>query len=156
MQRIELLRVNPPAANVVEAAPPDLPEILSLLDAAGLPVADLTADSQVEFLIARRAQRLVGVVGLERFGEVGLLRSLAVDAEHQRQGMGLALTRALEAHAASMGISSLVLLTETASGFFLRHGYEAIPRAGAPRAVQASTEFRQLCPDSAVCMTKRL
>jgi amino-acid N-acetyltransferase len=148
--------VSAPPANVVAAAATDLPEILFLLDASGLPVADLTGGSQVEFLIARRLQRLVGVVGLERFGEVGLLRSLAVDAEHRKQGLGLALIRALEAHAASMGISSLVLLTEAASGFFRRHGYEAIRRAGAPRAVQASTEFRQLCPDSAVCMTKRL
>ena len=148
--------MNAPVAGVVEAATTDLPEIVSLLTTAGLPVADLTASSQVEFLVARRAERLVGVVGLERFGEVGLLRSLAVGAEHQRQGLGLALTRALEAHAASTGISSLVLLTETASEFFRHHGYEVIPRAGAPRAVQASSEFRQLCPDSAICMSKRL
>ena len=148
--------MNAPAASVGQAAITDLPEILSLLSAAGLPMSDLTDSSEVEFLVARQDERLVGVVGLERFGEVGLLRSLAVGAEHQRQGLGLALTRALEAHAASTGICSLVLLTETASGFFRRYGYQAIARAGAPQAVHASTEFRELCPESAICMSKRL
>lgn len=148
--------MNAPPANVGQAAITDLPEILSLLSAAGLPMSDLADGSQVEFLVARRGEHVVGVVGLERFGEVGLLRSLAVGAEHQRQGLGLALTRALEAHAASTGICSLVLLTETAPGFFRQHGYEAIARAGAPQAVQASTEFRELCPASAICMSKRL
>jgi amino-acid N-acetyltransferase len=150
------LRVNAPAAKVGLAAITDRPEILSLLSAAGLPMSDLADGSQVEFLVARQGKHLVGVVGLERFGEVGLLRSLAVGAEYQRQGLGLALTRALEAHAAATGICSLVLLTETASGFFRRYGYEAIARATAPQAVRASTEFRELCPESAICMGKRL
>ena len=143
-------------ASVSAAASKDLPAIVALLSAAGLPVADVAADSHPEFLIIRRDGRLVGVVGLERFGDIGLLRSLAVSAEHRGHGLGLELVRALEEHAAHTGTAALVLLTETARDFFLREGYRVITRAQAPASVRESSEFRSLCPDSAVCMTKQL
>lgn len=143
-------------ASVFAAVSADLPAILSLLSSSGLPIADVKPDSHPEFLITRDNGRVVGVVGLERFGGVGLLRSLAVTPELRRHGLGLALTRALEERAATTGITSLVLLTETARDFFQRHGYQVIARQAAPASVQASSEFRTLCPDSAVCMTKHL
>jgi amino-acid N-acetyltransferase len=133
-----------------------LPAILALLTAAGLPVADLQPDKQAEFLVARHNGCVIGVVGLERFATAGLLRSLAVDAEFRRHGLGVALTQALEEHATRTGLASLVLLTETAADFFSRCGYQVIPRAQAPAAVQASSQFRLCCPASAVCMTKQL
>ena len=87
---------------------------------------------------------------------MGLLRSLAVSAEHRRCGLGIALTRALEENATRAGVTSLVLLTETARDFFEHRGYQVIDRAQAPDAVLMSSEFRTLCPQSAVCLTKRL
>ncbi|HSD73828.1 MAG TPA: arsenic resistance N-acetyltransferase ArsN2 [Steroidobacteraceae bacterium] len=144
------------ATGVSPAASADLPAIVALLGAASLPVADLESTSHPEFLVARRGRRVIGVVGLERFGDVGLLRSLAVSPGDRGRGLGLALTRALEQHAARSGLASLVLLTETARNFFEQQGYQVIARADAPQAVHASSEFRLLCPDSAVCMSKRL
>jgi amino-acid N-acetyltransferase len=99
---------------------------------------------------------VIGVIGLERFDDVGLLRSLAVSGEHRHHGLGFALVRALERRAALAGIAALVLLTVTARDFFLRAGYQVITRMQAPASVRASSEFRSLCPDSAVCMTKQL
>ena len=144
------------ATSVSPAASADLPEIVALLAAASLPIADLESTSHPEFLVARRERRVIGVVGLERFGDVGLLRSLVVNPGDRGRGLGLALTRALEQHAARSGLASLVLLTETARNFFQRLGYRVIARADAPQPVQTSSEFRLLCPDSAVCMSKRL
>ena len=138
------------------AADADLSAIVELLAANGLPTADVRGDSRPEFLVMRQGRRVIGVVGLERFGAVGLLRSLAVSAEHRRLGLGIALTHALEEHAVRSGLKSLVLLTETAAGFFERRGYHVIARADAPAAVQASTEFRTLCAASAVCMIRKL
>ena len=143
-------------ASVSAAVSADLPAILSLLSSNGLPIADIKPDSHLEFLITRDNGRVVGVVGLERFGSVGLLRSLAVCPELRGRGLGQALTTALEERAARTGITSLVLLTETAREFFQRHGYQAIARKAAPAPVQTSSEFQTLCPDSAVCMTKDL
>jgi amino-acid N-acetyltransferase len=149
--------VKAPASDGIgAAASADLPAILALLTSAGLPVADVATVSHPEFLVARRDGRVAGVVGLERFGDVGLLRSLAVDEAHRRQGLGVALTRALEERAARNGIIALVLLTETARDFFQHRGYQVIDRARAPAAVLKSSEFRTLCPQSAMCLAKRL
>lgn len=142
--------------SVTLAACADLLAIVELLAANGLPTADVRVESHPEFLVVRQGTQVVGVVGLERFGQVGLLRSLAVSQQHRRLGLGIALTRALEAHAAEVGLSKLVLLTETAAGFFERLGYQVVARSAAPAALQASAEFRTLCPASAVCMIRNL
>jgi amino-acid N-acetyltransferase len=62
----------------------------------------------------------------------------------------------LERVARAAQISRLVLLTQTAADFFARHGYRVIERSAAPQNMQASEEFRSLCPDSATCMAKSL
>ena len=99
---------------------------------------------------------IVGTVAIERFGDVGLLRSLAVRLEYRGTGLGRILVRHAERSALDEGIQSLCLLTTTAAGLFLRQGYERIARDAAPEAIRGSAEFRSLCPDSAVCMLKRL
>jgi amino-acid N-acetyltransferase len=134
----------------------DIADIVELLASNGLPSGDVSGESRPEFLVIREGRRLIGVVGLERFGDAGLLRSLAVSPEHRRLGLGIALTRAVEEHALREGLGALALLTETASGFFAHLGYRVIGREEAPAPVRASTEFRTLCPASAVCMVKHL
>jgi len=141
---------------VTPAAASDLPAIVDLLEASGLPTADLQAGSAPQFWVARHGGRVIGVIGLERFGKVGLLRSLAVSSEHRRTGLGIALTHTLESHAVRSGMTSLVLLTETAAAFFERLDYEVVTRDAVPVSIQASAEFRTLCPASAVCMMRKL
>ncbi len=141
---------------VTPAVASDLPAIVDLLAANGLPTADVQEGSAPAFWVIWREKRLIGVIGLESFGTVGLLRSLAVSAEHRRTGLGVTLTHALESHAMRSGLTSLVLLTETAAGFFKRLDYEVVTRDEVPASVQASAEFRTLCPASAVCMMRRL
>ena len=62
----------------------------------------------------------------------------------------------LERLARAAQIGELILLTETAADFFASQGYHAIERSSAPQDMQASEEFRLLCPGSATCMAKRL
>lgn len=135
----------------------DRPIVRSLLAEAGLPVADLDLAADLTFWVVRDdAGRPSGAIGLERHGDVGLLRSLVVTPDRRRHGLGRMLVRALEEHANATGIAQLVLLTETAETFFRRLGYAVIERDRAPAAVTRSAEFRTLCPDTAVCMSKRL
>lgn len=54
----------------------DLDAAVRLLSDAGLPVDDLTADRLA--LVAEEDGELHGLIGLEHFGDVGLLRSLVV------------------------------------------------------------------------------
>src|SRR5512134_2135147 len=131
-----------------------LEEVRALLDASGLPTSDLTAE--VQLLGERDAQGLVGVVGLESRGDVGLLRSLAVRGDRRGTGLGSQLVSALEARAAAGGIRDLYLLTTTATAFFARRGYQEVTREAAPAGIRQTTEFASTCPASSAFMKKRL
>ncbi|MEB2541715.1 arsenic resistance N-acetyltransferase ArsN2 [Burkholderia cenocepacia] len=141
--------------NIREARPDDLDSVRTLLDLNQLPTADVTEALLNDFLVVGDP-RLVAVAGLERFGEVGLLRSLAVSGSERSQGIGKGLVEAVEEKAKATGISSLWLLTTTATNFFLTVGYSVVARDDAPAGIRNSSEFRDLCPASATCMRKLL
>ena len=69
------------AASIEPATPSDMAAIKALLDASGLPTADLGATAWTGFLVLRQNGGVRGVVGLETSGPVGLLRSLAIVEE---------------------------------------------------------------------------
>ncbi|ARL04446.1 arsenic resistance N-acetyltransferase ArsN2 [Burkholderia multivorans] len=141
--------------NIREARPDDLDSVMSLLDLNQLPTADVTEDLLNDFLVVCDP-RLIAVAGLERFDEIGLLRSLAVSGSERSQGLGRKLVEAVEERAKATGISSLWLLTTTATNFFLAVGYSVVTRDDAPAGIRNSSEFRDLCPASAICMRKLL
>lgn len=134
----------------------DYAAVISLLDAAHLPHADLTPEHLDEFLLSERGRGLDGVVGLEGQGEARLLRSLAVSERAQGHGLGHRLLEAAEAQARSRGAQRLWLLTTTAEAFFARAGYVRAERETAPKALRLLTEFSSVCPSTAACMTKAL
>ena len=137
------------------ATPDDLPQVRRLLAANGLPTQDLDT-TPIEFLVADDGGTVVGAVGLERFGDAALLRSLVVDAAGRGTGLGGALVTAIEARAVEAGATDLALLTTTAAPLFARRGWQTVPRDALPTGVHASGEFRSLCPASATAMTKPL
>ena len=106
----------------------DLPSVLELLTAAGLPTADLTSADGLQLWILTAGDSPRGVIALERFGDDGLLRSLALAREYRHRGLGRELVARLERDARDAGIAQLVLLTETAESFFSRLGYDSIDR----------------------------
>ena len=93
---------------------------------------------------------------MERFGARALLRSLAVAPSYQQRGMGRRLVARLEREAQADDVEQLVLLTEAAEKFFRAIGYEVIDRRHVPEDIKQSAEFRSLCPESAICMSKLL
>lgn len=128
----------------------------SWLADAGLPVADLTADHMQNFLVAEAHGVPIGMIGLERFADVGLLRSLVVDASSRSAGTGALLVAALEARASELGVTELWLLTTDADRYFSRLAYEVIDRSDAADSIQNTKEFLSLCPGDAVLMRKQL
>lgn len=122
---------------------------------AGLPSEDLTPAHMQDFLVAIAAGVPVGMVGLQQFGAVGLLRSLVVDTRRRRAGLGRQLVAALEAQAAGSGVRELWLLTIDAQGYFATLGYALRERSDAPAAIRATPEFASLCPGDAFLMSKR-
>jgi amino-acid N-acetyltransferase len=141
--------------NVQAAKTTDLPDILALLKAAALPVAGI--ENHVETaLVAKESERLLGCAAVEVYGQVGLLRSVAVDAGRRGEGLGEELTKAALELARKRGVRDIYLLTTTASHFFPRFGFTAIPRAELDPALQQSEELRGACPASALAMRAAL
>lgn len=130
-------------------------EVISLLQTNNLPTGDL-ALSLDEFYTATDEGKLIGVIGMERFGRFGLLRSMVVHADYRNKHIAEALVTKLEEHAKASGITDMYLLTETADKYFSRKGYSAIAREEVPAVVKASSEFSHVCPVSATVMKKHL
>src|SRR5688500_7628795 len=130
----------------------DLGAARSLLQRAGLPVSGVDEQFGSGYAVAESDGAVVGVIGIERHGNYGLLRSAAIEPEWRGQGIGEALTRNRLAWATAVGIDEVYLLTETASDWFPRFGFVRVDRAAVPPEVAASSEFSELCPASAVSM----
>ncbi len=141
---------------LARATAEDLTEICTLLRAADLPTDDVSLTAPQEFILARRAGGIVGVVGVELYGATALLRSACVIKPASRAGLGARLCEAAEAQARAAGASNIYLLTTTAAAYFSRRGYQPVDRASAPAAVANSPQFRDLCPASAVLMMRVL
>ncbi len=144
------------AAAIRPAQMADLSAITDILDGAGLPTADLASAREFQSWVLEEKGSVVGVIGLERFGDAALLRSLAVTPGYRRRGLAHALVAHLEHEAQAQQIRQLVLLTETAWAFFRSLGYMVTDRARVNDSVKHSAEFRALCPESAICMVKML
>ncbi|MDX1404198.1 MAG: arsenic resistance N-acetyltransferase ArsN2 [Woeseiaceae bacterium] len=138
------------------ASAEDWDAVRDLLRASDLPTEDLGPDRLDGFLIAEDDGVIVGLIGLELLGDVGLLRSLVVEKKARRAGLGSKLVGALESAAETAGVTELWLLTIDAQDFFQRHNYEIVSRETAPESVRGSEEFSALCPDTAYLMCKSL
>ena len=143
-----------PSVLLRSARPQDLAGVTRLLSEADLSIG-LPSDLR-RFIVAKQAGRLIGAAGLEPYGRSGLLRSVIVAPEARGTGLGAALVERVLTNAAAEGVIDVYLLTTTAEQYFLRHGFERIPRAIVPASVQSSVEFREACPATAAVMHRRL
>jgi len=135
---------------------PSLDATARLLQAAGLPTEDLTPAHCEHFFFAGPSRAPTGLVGLEIYGDVALLRSLVVAADRRGSGEGTALLEHAEAHARALGVRTVYLLTNTAEAFFTKHGYARASRDTAPAAIRATREFAGICPASSAFMARQL
>jgi N-acetylglutamate synthase-like GNAT family acetyltransferase len=138
------------------ATPDDLEAAVALVRAAGLPAAGMPDAFPAGYVVARSGSELVGVAGLEVHGRFGLLRSVAVRPSHRSAGLGRLLVEDRLRTAAGLGLREVYLLTTTAADFFRRLGFTDAPRADAPPELQRSSEFASICPETAVCLARRL
>ena len=132
------------------------PEIKQLLTDSDLHHEDITTAQLKHFLLEWDGPKLDAVIGLEIKNHSALLRSLAVDADYRNRRIATRLIGEIEDYAKSMEVDTLYLLTLTAEAFFKKCGYRRIARDSAPAGIQETTEFRNLCPASAVCMDRNL
>jgi amino-acid N-acetyltransferase len=136
---------------VERARPGDFGEIENLLIRSDLPIEGARAHME-HFFVAREGGSLAGVIGLERYGGEGLLRSLAVRDSHRSKGIGNSLYLRLVDEARSLGIRRLIVLTTTAEAYFFARGFRKVGRDSIGGALRHSAEFTGACPESALCM----
>ena len=134
----------------------DLARVCEILASFDLPTEDINTLNLREFWVAEEQGQVIGVGGIERNGNIGLVRSLAVQQEHQSNGVAKKIYDAIEKYAVDKGVLRLYLLTTTAEEYFQKLGYETIDRDSAPIPIKESNQFSNLCPQSAVLMQKRL
>ena len=137
------------------ARPEDLGRLEELLLECALPVQGVREHLE-SFLVAEREGKLIGSAGLEIASGAALLRSVASAASARKRRVAETLVRRALDRAAAAGARSVFLLTETASGWFERMGFAAVPRADLPGQIRSSSALEGICPISSTCMKLEL
>ena len=135
------------------ASADDLDAVVGLLRECALPHEDI-GEHLSGLIAAKRAKNLIGTTALQAYGDVGLLRSLAVTEACRSHGLATELVTRIVTHARSSGVERLFLLTTTAQDFFTKRGFVPFERTLVPGAIAGTEEFRSLCPGAATCMSK--
>ena len=133
------------------ATEPDLERVRAFLQEAGLPAlpSNLPLSNVV---VALDGHEVRGGIALQVFVLSGLLCSVVVSPEHQRKGIGSSLLQSIIARAHELGVRDLFLLTESASEFFSRVGFEGVSHAEVPAEIRAAPEYKAQCGESVAVM----
>ena len=150
------LLILEPALEPEPAVARDLDDVLALLRWSDLPTAGVEDAFPRSYSVTRHDGEVCGVAGLERYGDFGLLRSVAVRSTLRSGGLGRRLVEDRLVAARRQDLESVYLLTTTAAEYFRRLGFADHPRDDVPASVQRSPEFASICPSSAVCLSKRV
>jgi protein-tyrosine-phosphatase/N-acetylglutamate synthase-like GNAT family acetyltransferase len=129
----------------------DLPYVLALLEAVGLPTTGVADQFPGGYVVARAGSEVVAAAGLESHGRAGLLRSVAVAESWRGRGIADRLIENRIQAARDAGLDAVYLLTTTAADYFRRREFRDVPRAQVPAELRSSPEFASICPASAVC-----
>jgi N-acetylglutamate synthase-like GNAT family acetyltransferase len=138
-------------AHMRAATPDDLPAMMALLDAEGLPT-DGVAEAIAHFQVLDEGGGIIAAAGVEPHGASALLRSVVVAPAHRGRGFARRLTESMVQHARELGHDSLYLLTTDADEYFAGLGFTRVSRDRVPEEIRASRQYCEQCPDTAVVM----
>ncbi|HEY6952172.1 MAG TPA: arsenic resistance N-acetyltransferase ArsN2 [Bacteroidota bacterium] len=134
----------------------DKTAIRTLLESVALPTESI-GNGTTTFYLAEEKGNLLGIAGFEFYGDDALLRSVAVPPQIQNKGIGDGIVDSMIVLARERNIKRIVLLTETAEGFFRKKGFKTVDRSSiGNESMNRSSEFTTACPTSAVCMIMEL
>jgi len=144
-----------PVSYLRRAKSSDLEQLVRFLEANGLTTAGVES-CYAKFVIATDEKgTLLGVAGLEMYGQSALLRSVVVEKNSRRMGHGRALVDAVLRNAKQNGVYTIYLLTESAFNYFKNLGFDLVDRKDIDEAVMASLEFTE-CRSTALAMRKTI
>ena len=133
----------------------DMAGIEFLLNYYNLVTQDIDFNNQL-FLGLKTNRKYIGIGALEFHHPYALLRSVAINPLETGNGFANQICRALYDRALRERIIELYLLTETASEYFSKQGFEIVERLSVPKIIRSTNQFSTLCPDEATAMKKQL
>ncbi len=142
-----------PKKDIIKIDSNEILKVAELLQSFNLPTLDIEI-APIHFYEIKEGSELIGVGGIEIYGQNAILRSLAIHKAYHNKGYGKLVTSFLEQTAQKNGIEKLFLLTTTAEIFFKKNGYKLIARDKCPPEILSSGEFSRLCPGSAILWSK--
>jgi amino-acid N-acetyltransferase len=137
------------------ATPVDKHQIRRLLSECELPTLYIHRHLK-SFMVAKRAKKIVGVIGVEVYGRVGLLRSMCVDQAYRGQGIAKMLYAKILAYAQMRKISRLYVFTLYAEKFASKLGFHKIDKKRIPKGIRSTWQFRGSRRYPVVCMMKKI
>jgi amino-acid N-acetyltransferase len=140
---------------ITPANPADRPAVVELLASQKLPTQDLPARLE-NFMLVKENGKVIGCVGLEIHSKYALMRSLAVEASQQGNGLGKTLYKTALELAQQKKVQELFLITTTAAPFFKKLGFSQIKRADVPAPIAATAQFATICASSGIVMRKKV
>lgn len=108
------------------------------------------------FIVIEEDNNLIGLGGIEPYGDNGLLRSIVVISAYRNNGVGNTIYQLLQTYARQLGIRTLYLLTETATDYFSALGFKYISRSNTPISIKNTQQFKNLCPEHATVMYRNI
>lgn len=136
------------------AAPEDLGAIENLLALCMVPYGDVRS-GKTEFVIAESARGIIGVGGLEKHSEYGLLRSIAVMPGFRKLQIAHRILQRLISTGEESGLNVFYLATHRAQEYFSRQGFKVAPIETVPPEIISSPLMREFYPASATIMVRR-
>lgn len=140
--------------NIVPASQNSFSAAVRLLESCGLPTQDINPGTQL--FVMEEGDKVIGTVAVEYDYHHALLRSLSVEENYRNKGIGEKLVDFIEDYVRQQGVQTIFILTTTASGFLLKRGYQKTERTEVPAFIQSTSEFRFICPSSAIVMKKQV
>ncbi len=140
----------------IRASINDLFELNQLLESVYLPVVDPKEFTDYFYKSLSLENKIIGAIGLEIYGNYGLLRSLVVDSSYRNKGIANQLVGQIIETSKELGLQEVYLLTTTADKYFLKKGFEIRQRENCPAEIKGSKEFSSICPVSSVLMSKKI
>ena len=131
----------------------DMSDIRSLAGQLGWSLERASDQDAGMYLVLHNETGFVGCVGLEVYGDAGILHSLAVKKQARGVGYGWLLADTVVQTARHRGVRRIYLMTEDASDFFAaKLGFRVIDVSTVSPAVAGSSVFRAQSDKGATAM----
>jgi amino-acid N-acetyltransferase len=77
---------------------------------------------------------------------------MLVQPDARKRGYGTLMWNEAKEIMRKVGVENIYLLTDTATSFFEKQGFIIVERNSVPKSIAETTEFKEFCPDSSICM----